>query len=92
MKAVGSASHLDKTLATVLIPAQDISGPGNLEQSDRLAISPWRTREDHRPLGEINRLRRSIHTRSAQLRRHINGQDPAEPTTPDFSRPAAPDG
>ena len=38
-------------IATIHIPRQDISSPVNLDIADRISISPWRTRDDHIPMG-----------------------------------------
>ena len=41
------------TLARVRLPQQDISGEDNLEQMDATSMTPWRCREEHRPLGDV---------------------------------------
>lgn len=70
------------TVARLDIPAQDISSPSNLEKADATSITPWRTREEHRPLGEINQLRREVYRRSSILRHGLNSQERREPTSP----------
>ena len=67
-------------IATVHIPRQDISSPVNLDIADRISISPWRTRDDHIPIGEIMTVRRAVYRRSAELRRQINQQPQREPS------------
>ena len=67
-------------IATVHIPRQDISSPVNLDIADRISISPWRTRDDHIPMGEIMTVRREVYRRSAELRRQINHQPQREPS------------
>ena len=67
-------------IATVHIPRQDISSPVNLDIADRISISPWRTRDDHLPMGEIMTVRREVYRRSAELRRQINQQPQREPS------------
>ena len=69
-------------IAVIHIPKQDISSPLNLEIADRISIAPWRTREDHIPMGEIMTVRREVYRRSAQLRRQINQQTQIEPSNP----------
>ncbi|MGN9788435.1 catalase family protein [Nonomuraea sp. ZG12] len=83
-------------VARLSIPQQDISAATNLEAADATAINPWRTREKHVPLGEINRVRKDIYTRSAALRRKINHQPVREPAHPSdvlrWRGPSAPPG
>ena len=69
-------------LAIIHIPKQDISSPVNLDIADRISITPWRTRGDHIPMGEIMTVRREVYRRSAELRRQINQQPQREPSSP----------
>jgi hypothetical protein len=69
-------------LAIIHIPKQDISSPVNLDIADRISITPWRTRDDHIPMGEIMTVRREVYRRSAELRRQINQQPQREPSSP----------
>jgi hypothetical protein len=69
-------------IATVHIPKQDISSPANLDIADRISISPWRTRDDHLPMGQIMTVRREVYRRSAEVRRQINQQPQREPSSP----------
>ncbi len=69
-------------IAIIHIPKQDISSPANLDVADRISISPWRTRGDHVPMGEIMTLRREVYRRSAEVRRQINQQPQKEPSSP----------
>ncbi|MFJ8962655.1 hypothetical protein ACIRG5_25015 [Lentzea sp. NPDC102401] len=48
------------TVARILVPRQDISMDANLVSADATMITPWRSREEHRPLGEIMELGRSV--------------------------------
>jgi hypothetical protein len=69
-------------IATIHIPKQDISSPANLDIADRISISPWRTRDDHLPMGQIMTVRREVYRRSAEVRRQINQQPQREPSSP----------
>jgi len=69
-------------IATIHIPKQDISLPVNLDIADRISISPWRTRDDHTPMGQIMTVRREVYRRSAEVRRQINQQPQTEPSGP----------
>lgn len=68
-------------IATIHIPKQDISSPANLDMADRISITPWRTRDDHIPMGEIMTVRREVYRRSAEVRRQINQQSQKEPSS-----------
>ena len=70
------------TVGRVHLPRQDIAGRGNLEASDALAFNQWRVPAEHRPLGEIMRVRR-IYAASAKVRRILNHQAQSEPTSAD---------
>jgi hypothetical protein len=70
------------TVGRVHLPRQDISRPENFEKADALAFNQWRVTADHRPLGEIMDVRR-IYTASAKVRRTLNHQPQAEPTSAD---------
>ena len=70
------------TVARVHLPRQDIAAAGNSDKGDALAFNQWRVTAEHRPLGEIMDVRR-IYSASAKLRRAINHQPQAEPTSAD---------
>ncbi len=67
------------TVAKLRLPRQDISGADNLERMDALSFSPWRTREAHRPLGNIQRTRKEVYRRVSILRHRLNSQARVEP-------------
>ncbi|MDO0939071.1 catalase family protein [Streptomyces sp. DG2A-72] len=71
-----------RAVARLRVPVQNISDERNIEAADATAINPWRTRPEHEPLGELNRLRREVYRRSAELRRRINKQSRREPFSP----------
>ncbi|MFD5795421.1 catalase family protein [Streptomyces diastatochromogenes] len=74
------------TVGRVHLPRQDISGPENFEKGDALAFNQWRVTSDHRPLGEIMKVRR-IYSASAKVRRTLNHQPQSEPTSADSVLP-----
>lgn len=67
------------TVARIDIPRQDISSDANLEAADVISITPWRVREEHRPLGEIMEVRREVYRQSSIARHRVNGQERREP-------------
>ncbi|GGQ83017.1 catalase family protein [Couchioplanes azureus] len=68
------------TVARIDIPRQDISSDDNLAIADTTSITPWRVREEHRPLGEINRVREEVYRQSSIIRHALNNQPRREPT------------
>jgi hypothetical protein len=69
------------TVAKLRLPQQDISGEDNFEKMDRISISPWRVRAEHRPLGNIMRSRKEAYRQSSILRHQANSQIRKEPKT-----------
>ncbi|WP_455352193.1 catalase family protein [Streptomyces sp. SYSU K217416] len=69
------------TVARITVPRQDISGADNLAAADGTSITPWRVREDHRPIGEIQRVREQVYRRSSIERHRLNGQPRQEPVS-----------
>jgi hypothetical protein len=76
------------TVARAHIPRQDISSPDNLEKGDPLAFNQWRVTAEHRPLGEIMKVRR-IYSTSAWVRRTLNHQPQTEPSSADSVLPTS---
>ena len=72
------------TIGRVHVPRQEVSGVEgpNLEVTDALAFNQWRVTAEHAPLGEIMHVRK-IYTTSAKVRRVLNHQPQAEPSSPE---------
>jgi len=67
------------TVAKVRVPQQDLSGDTNLELQDATSITPWRVTQEHRPLGNIMRVRKEVYRQSSILRHQLNHQIRREP-------------
>lgn len=67
------------TVAKLRLPPQDVGGDDNLVKMDGTSMTPWRVTEDHRPLGNIMRVRKEAYRRSSILRHRANGQQRKEP-------------
>jgi hypothetical protein len=67
------------TVAKLRLPQQDISGDDNLEIMDGLSFTPWRVTAEHRPLGNIMRMRKEVYRHSSILRHELNRQQRMEP-------------
>jgi len=55
-------------VATLTIPLQDVDTPELQELCERSTFTPWRGLAAHKPLGGINRLRRTVYEASAKAR------------------------
>jgi len=69
-----------RKVARIVIPAQTFESPGQMDFCENLAFNPWRTLPEHRPLGGINRVRKTLYQSMAEFRHRQNGVDYAEPT------------
>ena len=63
------------TVASVMIPAQELSAPGQMQFCENLSFSPWHALEAHRPLGQFNRIRRAVYQASSDYRHKQNHTD-----------------
>jgi hypothetical protein len=71
------------TVAKLRIPPQDVSGEDNLRKLDTLSLTPWRVTAEHRPLGNIMRVRKEVYRNASILRHKLNGQERREPHSAD---------
>jgi hypothetical protein len=69
------------TVAKLRFPQQDISGDDNLEIMDALSFTPWRVTAEHRPLGNIMRVRKEVYRHASILRHELNRQRRLEPSS-----------
>ena len=59
-------------LATLSIPRQDFSGEEQARFCENLSYAPWHALPEHRPLGQLNRLRRHAYPASSGYRHAQN--------------------
>lgn len=59
-------------LAAIVIPRQDFTAPEQDEFCENLAFAPWHALPEHRPLGQLNRLRRHAYPASSRYRHEQN--------------------
>ena len=80
-------------VATLILPAQDITARSQTEYGEALSFNPWRTLKAHEPVGSIAEARKIVYRASATLRRNVNGQPIGEPQQdrPSTSWPAGKD-
>ena len=75
-----------RKVATIRIPRQDIDADGRAAFGENLSFTPWHSLPAHRPLGGINRARRTIYESISALRHTRNGTPRSEPVPGDGPR------
>jgi len=67
-------------VARITIPAQAFTSPEQLAFCENLSFTPWHTIPEHRPLGGINRVRKTVYDTISRVRHELNGEEGREPT------------
>ena len=57
-----------RPVARIRIPPQQVTSPDRDNECEQAAFSPWNCLADHRPLGSMNRARKSIYPAMAEFR------------------------
>ncbi len=60
------------TVAKIIIPSQEFNSPMQREFCENLSYSPWNSLFEHRPIGELNRIRKEVYQASSSHRHKIN--------------------
>lgn len=60
-------------VATLRIAQQDFDNAARDRQGEDMRFSPWHCLAVHRPIGSINRARRTVYQGISRLRRRVNG-------------------
>jgi len=66
-------------VARITIPRQAVDTPERTLLARQLSFNPWHAIEDHRPLGNQNRARRTIYFELSRLRQSMNHEAHVEP-------------
>lgn len=78
----GLSAH--QPVARITFPKQATDSPARrVFGDDLLSFTPWRAMNDHRPLGSIMRVRRTVYEASSQYRQQMNARPLVEPTSVD---------
>jgi hypothetical protein len=72
-------------VATLVLPAQELSTRGQDTYGENLAFNPWHALPEHEPVGSIAEARKVTYRASAKARRDVNGIPLGEPVE---ARPA----
>ncbi len=67
-------------VATIVIPAQRFESAAQQAFCENLSYTPWHALPEHRPAGNINRIRRVVYDAISALRHDLNGVARREPT------------
>ena len=67
-------------VARITIPAQAFASPKQLALCENLSFTPWHAIPEHRPLGGINRVRKTVYDTISRVRHELNGEEGREPT------------
>jgi catalase len=66
-------------VARITIPAQAFISPEQIEFCESLSFTPWHAIPEHRPLGGINRIRKTVYDTISRVRHELNGDKRHEP-------------
>jgi hypothetical protein len=66
-------------VARITIPAQAFTSPEQLAFCENLSFTPWHAIPEHRPLGGINRVRKTVYDTISRVRHELNGEERHEP-------------
>jgi hypothetical protein len=79
-----------QTLAWIWIPPQVPDTPARMAFCENLSFTPWHALAVHKPLGEINLVRRAVYRELSDVRHQANGiprMEPDQSTNPDAGQP-----
>ena len=72
----------EQRVAVITIPAQDFNRPEQDLLGEHLSYTPWHALPDHRPVGQINEIRRTVYALSTRARHLFRLSAEREPTSP----------
>ncbi len=67
-------------VATLTIPKQAFTSPAQDTFADELSFTPWHSLAEHKPLGVVNRVRRTVYEAISRFRHERNQAPRTEPT------------
>jgi hypothetical protein len=72
--------HPAQRVAIITIQPQTFDSPEQMSFGENLSYTPWHALPEHRPVGQINEIRKTVYLESATLRHSTNQVPRAEPT------------
>jgi hypothetical protein len=70
-----------RRVAIIRIPKQDPRAIDDMKLAEELSFTPWHALPELRPLGSINRSRKTIYKTLSSVRHEMNGVPMQEPTS-----------
>jgi hypothetical protein len=67
-------------VAKIIIPSQNITSREQARFCENLSFNPWNCLPEHKPLGLVNRVRRSVYRSISEHRHGLNRTPKTEPT------------
>ena len=71
-------------VATIRIPKQQFDSEAQQTFCENLSYTPWHALEEHRPVGQINEIRKAVYLASSDVRHKTNNAPQSEPTGAEF--------
>jgi hypothetical protein len=68
-------------VAVITIPPQDFARPEQDRFAENLSYTPWHALPEHRPVGQINEIRRAVYAATSRVRHFFNLTAAREPTS-----------
>ena len=59
-------------VAKIIIPVQDLSSAARSQLCENLSFNPWHCLPEHKPLGAVNRVRKTIYREMSRCRHELN--------------------
>ena len=66
------------TLAKIIIPKQKFDSEDQQQFCENLSFSPWNALSEHRPIGQLNRIRKEVYEASSKYRHNSNQEEVPE--------------
>jgi hypothetical protein len=67
-------------VAKIIIPPQDLLSTERDRVCENLSFNPWHCLPEHKPLGAVNRVRKSVYLAISKHRHRLNQETMTEPT------------
>ena len=74
----------EQRVAVITIPPQNFDSPEQTRFGENLSYTPWHALPEHRPVGQINEIRKAAYLASSKLRHETNHTKASEPIGTEF--------
>jgi hypothetical protein len=74
----------EQAVAVITIPPQKFDSPEQMNFCENLSYTPWHALPEHRPVGQINEIRKAVYQASSTLRHDTNQAPRSEPSGNEF--------